>query len=65
MCYPEVIYNRRPRGEKKGVSECGKIAEGRQYPIWKDHERSVNLFGIRSSIMSMNIFGAEVRRHRV
>lgn len=45
-CYPEVVYNRQPPRERKDVSECGKTAEGRQSPIWKDRERSVNLLGI-------------------
>jgi hypothetical protein len=45
-CYPRVIYNRQTLRERKDVSECGKIAEGEQNPIWKDRERSVGLLGI-------------------
>ena len=40
-CSPQVACD-----GLRGVSECGKIAEGRQDPIWKDRERSVSLPGI-------------------
>ena len=40
-----------------GVSDCGKIAQGKRDPIWKDRERPALEF---CAAMSMNIFGAEV-----